>query len=469
MDLLSRDAKRQREALLSIICGEVAADAIAAKMPEAFRPEWDRAWAEVRPGAESDADALVLCIDQIRRELRLVRATAKRASEIGERPSSPSVSEIEDLRVKIARARSARAQARDASERRARETRARQDAAESLPSLRASLERLRAEADQRAREAAAAQGLDLRAAEAAANLLASTEELVRKLAQTESVKCTACGGHPPEDGWTARLDRIHARLGEIKIDVGRARAVAQVRSGDDPLGRAEKAVAAAEEILAARISAEVIAVAPDENEIGEWEAWAYESEQSYARLVTWDAQAHKIQEAEGRVDVLRALEKAANRAVASALSDPVGAFCARATEALGASAADHVAIQLFDGAKRVCRVGVQRGDGPVRSWRALSGAERTALIAAFASAWGASRSDAVRVVICDETWLDANALVRLCAALRRSVESGAITQAIVCAVTDYGCELPGWRVERIGSLGAAEAEGLTARAADGTV
>lgn len=86
-----------------------------------------------------------------------------------------------------------------------------------------------------------------------------------------------------------------------------------------------------------------------------------------------------------------------------------------------------------------------------RDFRALSGAERAMLLSAFASATIPEGAPPVRLIVVDETWLDARSLKTLMKALVKVVGSeGGPTQAIICAVKATGKAVDGWSEIKLG-------------------
>jgi hypothetical protein len=78
-------------------------------------------------------------------------------------------------------------------------------------------------------------------------------------------------------------------------------------------------------------------------------------------------------------------------------------------------------------------------------WQGLSGAERAIAFAAFASAWAQEEKALVKLVVVDETWLGTEALGLLCGALAKAK---GFTQAVICAVSYDGPEIPGVSIVR---------------------
>jgi energy-coupling factor transporter ATP-binding protein EcfA2 len=84
-------------------------------------------------------------------------------------------------------------------------------------------------------------------------------------------------------------------------------------------------------------------------------------------------------------------------------------------------------------------------DDVARDFRALSGAERTLLLSAFASATIPDGAPPVRLLVVDEAWLDPKSMKALLKSLPKVVGSEAgPTQAIVCAVAYKSKAIDGW-------------------------
>lgn len=111
-----------------------------------------------------------------------------------------------------------------------------------------------------------------------------------------------------------------------------------------------------------------------------------------------------------------------------------------------------VEIELRDGTRQVCRVGMSTGKGlPARDLRVLSGAERALLVSAFASTVVAGNVDTIPLVLIDDVWLDRDTLRVLLKALGRAVASDSgPAQAIVTAVAFRGAPPDGWTMINLG-------------------
>ena len=149
-----------------------------------------------------------------------------------------------------------------------------------------------------------------------------------------------------------------------------------------------------------------------------------------------------------QIDVLRTIGKAVDQMIVHELEGAISRFVDLASVVL---MPDRLALDLYDGGRQVCRLGIEQANEQVRSWRALSGAERARCLSAIASAWSA-RSDAqVRLVVVDDVWLDERSLAGLCEGLARVVgKPGGPTQAIVAAVAVKSVP-KGWHVVDCGT------------------
>jgi hypothetical protein len=417
-DLLSKEPKRQREALLAICCPEVEAIKIKTRLPEAFRKEWDSAWDRAAPVSShpfgADADRLVATAEAIRADLRAARALAKGAT--GSRPDAPSAEAMEDLRAKIQRAREAL------------ELRGRKDlAARSLLGMRDKLETLRA----------ARGGEGVGEVGEALVLLYAARTIIQGCDSGQVRSCPVCCTGMEPTWWRGmnRFEKVNARIADLESRISAARVAPGAHEIEALSGQIRDAEAILDQPFAPGVMDFI--VEPLENGLREGEA-------ARGHLQAWEENRASAAAAAGRVEVLKALSGIADRIVSDVLEGAVASFCRAASETLGDSI---VAIQLFDGAKSVCRVGLASGDSKgFRSWKVLSGAERAKLLVGIASAWGAKRQEQIRMVVCDEVWLGRDALAAMCASLREAVSKGSLTQAVVCAVVDYGLEPDGWTV-----------------------
>ena len=405
-DLLSHEPKRLREALLSACCGEIAPDSIEAQVPEAFRDEWALLWRRCLAG--STADTLVATVELIRAEIRQAKATVREASP--EKPTWAAAPNAEDLAALTDRARELeRGLAADEE---------RVQAAATLPEWRRLL---------RKAEAAAGSQVDYRAVAEAIKLLGHVRDVAAKLRSIQAKTCAVCGRPAPV--WDARITDLDARIsGYCKTISGAPERLVSVESILAGIKACEEAIdrppsgATMAELVTIR---ETLATA----------------RQAQAETMQWEALRDAAARAQARLDVLKALESVANRIVADTLGASITDFCARASSIIGRP----LSIQLFDRGKPACKIALGAGNGaPPTSWHTLSGAERARFAAGFACAL-ASSQEGLRVVVVDDVWLDHEALTGLCKGLGDAVSAGVIDQAIVCAVTDYGCTVSGWQ------------------------
>ena len=474
--LLQKGGKGLREALLAICCGAVSSEDIDRRIPKAYHETWETMWSAAQAKQPSIADALVAVAKSIRDGAKDARAQSKAAGTEREAdPPSVDPDVVEAAATdaeKCARAhREAEGAHREAGEARAR----RDQVLASLPSLRA-----RVEAASSSASGTAASPGALQAAEGA---LAAIEAAVG-IAGAHPKRCVTCGGDAPAGGWDDRLALLFTKRDEVKASITAHRAQPRVAA----LDAAQRRLAEAEQIAKSEIQtgppADAIVALREAAEVAA--SHLRDLQRAQAERSAWEDKLDAATRATDRAEMLAALAKCVDRIVRDVLVNAVDAFTARVTNALPEGV--EAAVQLFDGSRSaVCRVGIvaesvegvegvgsgggkaskSKGTSSVRSWRALSGAERTALVAAFAAAWGAGRDQAeVRVVIVDDVWLDSRALAALCAALHGAVASGAISQAIICAVDDYGLDTPGWKRVRVGGA-ARKAEAAPERQRDG--
>ena len=396
-DLLSKEPKRLRESLLSICCSAVNECDVAMQVPDAFRTEWSALWRRCAPEAGNPADTLTATVELIRSELRASRAVIKKAPE-GERPDAPSAAEFDSMRARAEEARKA-VWTDEESERAA-----------------AKLNELRARSG-----APGAPEVDYEAIRIALHFLEKLSEVVQAAQQMGAKDCVLC--HHPGIDWQDRVAALQARIAKHRETLRLAHA-----------GVAQCDVEALERAAARAPSGVTLA------DLAAIEQECRTAERLMLERKWWGEKAASASAAQASVDVLKALEGVANRIIADVLQGSISDFCAVASKVVGAE----VSIKLFDKHKPVCHIGV--GD---RSWRVLSGAERARFTTGFACAM-AARAGGIKVVVIDDTWLDHTALKALCAALGEATRSKLIDQAIVCAVTDYGLNIPGWELVKVG-------------------
>lgn len=270
-------------------------------------------------------------------------------------------------------------------------------------------------------------------------LIEAAQTVANWIARTNDFGCPACGADmgDPDEAMAIRdhmRDRLNAARGQVMSGLG--------------VGAQERLRAIDEQL---HLLGDVVQIyAPS----GELEAKASQLasrlsdlEYQQQRYTAWLDRQKQAREMQRQIDALRAIGKAVDQMIASVLDSQIGAFIGAASTVLSP---DRLALELYDGGRQVCRLGIDTG-GQVRSWRALSGAERARCLSAIAAAW-AARSDApVRLIVVDDVWLDARSLAALCDGLSRVVgKPGGPTQAIVAAV-QLSAVPKGWHVVDCGS------------------
>lgn len=415
-DLLRSDPKRQREAILRVVAPADVLPRARALVPEAFLPLWDDVVAqEKRIGIGlGEADVLVAAVASLRK-MKSEAAKASKASATEAPPEAPSPAAIQAMKTQIAQARALADARRKAEGARAR-----------LATVEAQIAR--------AQGAIASEGLPSPQAIDTATKRLGVAEAARGLNDERAPRCVCCGAS--RQSWeleeaAARLERARARLAELRA------AIASAYQGP-PVAELEEERRALEK--AATVEVESTDAEGDGALLPQLEDELRRAEAAVAAREAWDRDRLTAQRALGRADAIAALVKAGERAIAECLEGAVADFERRASAMLGGG---EVKIQLFDGARSVCRVGLATSRGEVRSWKALSGAERTALVAAFACAWSAGHTEPYRGILVDDVWLDGEHLRGLCEGLARVVGTeGGPTQAIVCAVE--APKIEGW-------------------------
>lgn len=407
-DLLKSEPKSLRRSLLKIAVGDVDVDgAIKEVLPTAFKEDWAQIWKQASSDAESVPDAIISAAEIIKGEIRQARVATRQA---GERPEAPAKSEVEALASKV---KAIKAQYNRLA-------------------LLKQIESLQMEID---RIGASASGPTLDQIRAARERIAAAKVIsawARKAAEGHfGMACPGCGAL--ESQWRLLDADDLAAINDKELR--EAEAAIPVRLGD--LRREMDDL-----VFALPAEAEISQQDLDQREA--YESLLVELRGKLARAEEHDQIAAAGRRAAVRLDALVALGRAVDRLVADTLLGGVAAFSATASKAAGGR---EVAIQLFDGKRSVCRLGLtgKHGDQIV-PWKALSGAERATFLGAFASAW-ASRGvlPPIKILVADEVWLDQNHLARLCASLAAS----RLDQVIVCAV-ECRNEPVGWSVVRVG-------------------
>jgi len=420
-DVLQREPKRRREAFLRAACQASAIDvAIETEIPPAFREVWLPIWDRARNTNDTQADALVAAIELVRVEIRKARAEAKVDVAL---VLAPSDSDIASAQTKL------------------NALRTRKDAVERVGALRASLEMYERELG----ESRAVPADDFKftqdrvvALVAAVHVLEFMRVVANKVPEP-SLPCPVCE-KACDTALLAQLsDRAAARAQKAR-DI-----LANTRGGVD-VGKIEWLQAQVDSVRKElKESSEV--TAPKDGEIESVYAHLQRLLTDQAQAQMADTQRIQATRAAARVDVLTGLEKTLDRIVASLLESQVASFCTSASRALPNS--ERLTLQLFDGDRKVCRLGVND-----RPWQTLSGAERARCIAALASGWSAQHTENVRLVVVDDVWLGPFALAALCAGLKAVVGTDrGPTQAIVCAASlesSHGTYVvDGWKVVEV--------------------
>lgn len=155
----------------------------------------------------------------------------------------------------------------------------------------------------------------------------------------------------------------------------------------------------------------------------------------------------KVVELSGREARLGALKTQVSKIVANTLDARTGDFEARVNAALPEGMG--VTLKLREGSREVCKLKLRTADGEF-DLKALCGAEKVALISAFAAATVETDGPPVRMLIVDDVWLDPISLQALLEALGSSVGETGPTQVVVSVVDDSGVEVNGWHRIEVG-------------------
>lgn len=147
---------------------------------------------------------------------------------------------------------------------------------------------------------------------------------------------------------------------------------------------------------------------------------------------------------------MKAILQTLDRVVADRLAKTIHDFEFTASKAIEPR---KIKVQLYDGDRQVCRVGIEQA-GRFAPYRALSGAERYLFLSGLLSAW---RSPAqTRVAVIDDVWLDSDHLHSVAQSLCRTIDTATgnagPTQAIVATVVGQGqtVHLEGWKTVHCG-------------------
>lgn len=437
--LFHAEPKRQREAILSIVAPDSVEALVRQEVPGAYLEAFDALLLEVR--AETDAERMVLLAELVRATVRELNAAARKAPETP-RPAAPTDDDISRL---VARAQEVRGR----QERRAaiEAARVRREAlAREGETARAEVVAIGVHAARAARQAAAPSAEVLARARASLAAWKVLLDLVVESVARDDSMCFCCRrAITPEE--------LRIAMGAYEERLVRVGAAATARAQDAAVGEAERRLTDAK-ARADRLHADFEAVGvlaredpPAREDVAPLDAAVADARRLQAEQRAWDAVRAAGEAAGARVDVYKAIEKGVGRALARGLVESVEAFERDATAMLGETGWA-VRVQVYDGRRVDCRVGLELPDVGFRSWRALSGAQRAQLVAAFAAAWAKRRLEPVRLVVVDDVWLDGASLVSLCSGMAQARAAGGPSQVVVCAV-EVGAET----LSRVESLG----------------
>ena len=425
-DMLRGGAKAQREAFLLAAAPKDVLKVARSSVPEAYRKAWDKAVEAARKelaedgiGAPPEADVLVTIAESLRKEKKAVAKTAK--AELGPRPEAPTAPEVEKWAKSIERGRSLLA--------------ARNNYLAAFVRMGALRTELHA-ADTRGVVAGAP---SLAARERLKKRAAALKSLIESADDSTGDSCPACGAA----GGHVRAVTFTDLAAAATVSAENAAKAAEARTG---AGRASSVIAAdiaAAESMALQIRS-TLPESLDPNDAAVWDTVSALVEETLAKhedaakqiaaAEAWDTARAASIEAEGRTIELEALIKASQRAVTDVLGAAIKAFADRASAALPSGA--KLGLELFDGHRAICRVGLVDKSGDVRSWKALSGAERALCLGAVAAAWAPSVNAAARAVVIDDIWLG-DLGPPLLAGLGRAVDTAGadgLSQVIVSVV-----------------------------------
>lgn len=252
-----------------------------------------------------------------------------------------------------------------------------------------------------------------------------------KAAGKDVVRCPCCGS---EDVPVLALEQRAAEFERLLAGMDSARKFAL--RGEE-LRRRAKELNAQRDDAAAKVATAVTGEGVDRVRLRELQERKARAE----RAASLGDERLKV---EAKVNELKTLSKLCQEVVAEYLD----AETAKLTERINLALPPDIecTIQLRDGDREVCRVAL---DG--RDVRALSGAERAALVAAFTSAVVRDDHPPVRLLVVDDVWLDPTMIASVLEGVRTIVNADGIgpTQAIVALVEYNGPDPDGWTVVRL--------------------
>ncbi|MDP3767661.1 MAG: hypothetical protein Q8S13_06575, partial [Dehalococcoidia bacterium] len=302
------------------------------------------------------------------------------------------------------------------------------------PAVLAQLEAAEAQQEQTVKVLRAAKVL----LEYASPVLARRQQESEATGAVASVKCPCCRQPTAslEAAWEA-FNGDALRMSERGEAIKKARAELAPTSAataglQAQLERTRADLQEVEGLLVQQVSTEALAATPEA--LTEAEAISAAAAAKRAVLTAWETQRSETVKAEARVDDLAALSKAIERVITLKLEGSIATFETAANSAIGASAEGWVVrVVLFEGKKAVTKIGLARGkDGPVRPWKALSGAQQALLFSAVATALSRRSKKLVRLVRIDDIAMDEDMITTITQGLDKSLDvPGGPTQAMV--------------------------------------
>lgn len=244
-------------------------------------------------------------------------------------------------------------------------------------------------------------------------------------------RCVCCGTYTTIEQITGRAAELQALCAKVEGD---RLAVVKYQRAAEEIEASKARLAGLEE----RIRQSTIAGEIDRDRFA---ALQHRSHAYEAAIRAKEAQAG----IESRVAILKALREPGEALVAAGLDEKVAKLRVALQRGLPRGMTGDLALR--DGNRQVCRVTL---DG--RDIRALSGAERAIMLAAFASAIVRDDDPAVRLLVIDDVWLDG---VMLSALLETLSGVEGPTQIVVCAAEYEGVVPVGWGVLKLGDGDAA--------------
>jgi len=420
--LLRGDPKRIRAALLSRLGAELPTEELKGKIPAELWDDWCGATDDT-PGVLWDIDAILATEAALKKRKTAQRKELKLAEEVLEDEPEPlSPDEIEEFEALAA------ASARTGM------------TEEQINSMRARRDNLDADIRVLAAEVAAMQPPPGALDHATVTALKQARDVNIWLRQrmsnagVQQANCACCGTKG------VALRTLEDCAGAIGGILARSQdSLAQIE-GQERKAAGLRALKADRNALSKQLNQATLAEPVDQGRLAELERRQGAIEQRARAAETKVACEKAIQTAES-------LQATAKRIVGDLLDSRVeglekriNAFLPRGT---------NCSIKLRDGSRDVCQIALKTGKDPARDLRALSGAERTLLVTAFASAL--LGDEHVNMIVIDEVWFDPKRLRELCKTLRKAVESdGGPGQAIVCAVSYKGKAPEGWKLIRLG-------------------